>query len=47
MNAPHEKREVGTKDFDALSMSTWLFDELRRQTADTVGVTRESYGKGE
>ena len=47
MNAPHEKREVGTKDFDALSMATWLFDELRRQTADTVGVTRESYGKGE
>lgn len=47
MNAPHDKRRVETKDFDSRAMAMGLFDELRSQTSDTVGVTRESYGKGE
>ncbi|MHA1537262.1 MAG: Zn-dependent hydrolase [Alphaproteobacteria bacterium] len=47
MSAPRGKRRGKLAGFDPRSMATGLFDELRRQTADTLGVTRESYGKGE
>jgi N-carbamoyl-L-amino-acid hydrolase len=32
---------------EALPIAEQLFDDLRRETADGVGVTRDSYGKGE
>src|SRR6185503_2095937 len=31
----------------AMRLAGRLFDDLRRETADGVGVTRDSYGKGE
>jgi N-carbamoyl-L-amino-acid hydrolase len=45
MRAP--RTDVGTDARPVEEIAAWLFDELRRRTADGPGVTRECYAEGE
>jgi beta-ureidopropionase / N-carbamoyl-L-amino-acid hydrolase len=45
--APLTSKKVSDAMLAAMPVARRLFDDLERQTADGVGVTRDSYGKGE
>src|SRR5687767_9938883 len=46
MDASGDNRAFG-EQASLREIAAWLFDELRRQTADGLGVTRECYAESE